>query len=270
MTVSKKKETRIMKVTMYAEEFEKYDKGITHSDSGLRNENGRLSALPDIEPVIDEDLPYREVVRTETVYVETESVDNSLGAKIGHAVADIVVDVLSDPEIQEGLANLGKAFWYYKVKPRINNAIQWMKSDKKFETKASRLVASSKPSAGTSYEIDVVDQVQGKITVSGEEAAKLVEAVREEAKRLSAMIYLLSNIAVKDEKTHEEYVLEQAYIKQLVSNEARNTMEMLVANRQLLDEGTAICFSDFLNGYVRHGEQRIAISVSSCGDVKNI
>ena len=122
----------------------------------------------------------------------------------------------------------------------------------------------------TSYEIDVVDQVRGKITVSGEEAAKLVEEVREEAKRLSAMIYLLSNITIKDEKTHEEYVLEQAYIKQLVSNEARNTMEMLVANRQLLDESTAICFSDFLNGYVRHGEQRIAISISSYGDVKNI
>ena len=257
-----KKETRIMKVTMDADEFEKYDKGITHSDSGLRNDNGRLSALPDIAPVTDEDLPRREVVRVETAYVETAPVDSSLVAKIGHTVAEIVVDIFSDPEIQEGLAKLGKAFWYYRVKPRINNAIQWMKGDKKFETKASRLVASSEPSAETSYEVEIVDQVRGKITVSGEEAAKLVGAVREEAKRLSAMIYLLSNITVKDEKTQEEYVIEQAYIKQLVSDEARNTMEMLVANRQLLDEGMAICFSDFLNGYVRHGEQCIEIPVN--------
>ena len=82
-----------------------------------------------------------------------------------------------------------------------------MKGDKKFETKASRLVASSEPSAETSYEVEIVEQVRGKITVSGEEAAKLVGAVREEAKRLSAMIYLLSNITVKDEKTQEEYVI---------------------------------------------------------------
>ena len=42
------------------------------------------------------------------------------------------------------------------------------------------------------------------------------------------MIYLLSNIIVKDDKTQEEYVIEQAYIKQLVSEESRNTMEMLI------------------------------------------
>lgn len=264
-----KKETRIMRVTVDADEFEKYDKGITHSDSGLRNENGRLSALPDIAPVTAADLPHREVIRTKTVYVGNESTNNSFGTKFGQAIADVVVDVLSDPEIQEGLANLGKAFWYHKVKPRISNAIQWMKSDKKFETKASRLIESSKLNSETSYEVEIVDQVQGKITVSGEEAAKLVSVVCEEAKRLSAMIYLLSNITVKDDKAQEEYMIEQAYIKQLMSDESRNTMEMLIANRQLLDEGTAICFSDFLNGYVRHGEQRIPILISSGGNVDN-
>ena len=79
----------------------------------------------------------------------------------------------------------------------------------------------------------------------------------------------ISNITVKDDKTREEYVFEQAFIKQLVSDESRNTMEMLVANRELLDEETAVCFSDFLNGYVYHGEERISISVSSYGDKEN-
>lgn len=67
-----KKETRIMKVTLDADEFEKFDQGITHSDNGLRNEKGRLSTLPDIAEVTDDDLPYKEIVRTETVYVERE------------------------------------------------------------------------------------------------------------------------------------------------------------------------------------------------------
>ena len=59
----KKKVTRIMKVTLDEDEFEKYDKGLTHSDSGLRNESGRLSALPDIAPVSEDDLPRRFVHR---------------------------------------------------------------------------------------------------------------------------------------------------------------------------------------------------------------
>ena len=73
-----KKETRIMKVTLDADEFKKFDQGITHSDSGLRNEKGRLSALPDIASVSDADLPQREIVRTETVYVEREQTNDSL------------------------------------------------------------------------------------------------------------------------------------------------------------------------------------------------
>ena len=40
----KKQVTRTMKVTMDEDEFEKYDKGITHSDKGLRDEKGKLSA----------------------------------------------------------------------------------------------------------------------------------------------------------------------------------------------------------------------------------
>ena len=141
----KNKETRIMKVTMDAEEFEKYDSGKTRSNHGIRNSKGRLSALPDIEPVTDEDLPEREVVKTETIYIESEKQEsNSIGTMVGEALANIIVDVISDPEVQEGLAKLGKAFWYCKVKPRIEKTVQWIKSDKKFQTKASQLSTKSK------------------------------------------------------------------------------------------------------------------------------
>lgn len=263
-----KKETRIMKVTMDKEEFEKYDKGITHSDSGLRNDKGRLSALPDIEPISEDDLPEREIVRQETVtvYVEKAPERENIGTVIGHVVADVFIDVLSDPEVQEGLAKLGKAFWYHKVKPQLESAIQWVKSDKKFEIKASRLIESKTPQTDVTYELEVMDKDQRKTTVSGAEAEKLVEMMREEARRLSAMIYLLSNITVKDEKTQDEYVLEQAYIKQLLSEESRNTMKTLLSNEKLLDADTAMCFSDFLNGYIRRADQRIALPVSEAAD----
>lgn len=256
-----KKETRIMKVTMDKEEFEKYDKGIIHSDSGLRNDKGRLSVLPDIEPISEADLPEREIVRQETVYVKKVPERESIGTVISHAVADIFIEVLSDPEVQEGLAKLGKAFWYHKVKPQLEGAVQWVKSDKKFETKAFRCIESNPPQTDVTYELEVVDKDQKKITVSGAEAKKLVAMMREEAKRLSAMIYLLSNITVKDKKTQDEYVIEQTYIKQLLSEESTSTMKTLVAHRQLLDESTVLCFDDWLAGYVRNGEQLVPIPI---------
>lgn len=51
-----------------------------------------------------------------------------------------------------------------------------------------------------------------------------------------------------------------------MSDESRDAMEMLLANKQLLDEGAALCFSDFLSGYIRNGKQRIAIPVNSSGN----
>ena len=256
------KETRIMKVTMDAEDFKNYDQGNTHSNHGVRNSKGQLSALPDIEPVTDEDLPEREVIKKETVYIDSERQEtNSIGTIVGEAIASIIVDIISDPEIQKGIAELGKTFWYHKVKPRIDKTIHRIKSDNKPQTKAPLPFSNNKSVSNTKYKVENNNEQCGKITISKEEAAKLIEATKEEARRLAAMIYLLSNISIKDTKTEDEYILEQAYIKQLLSDESMNTMRNLVENKQLLDKQTVICFTDFLNGYIRNGEKIIAIPI---------
>lgn len=72
MAEEKKKITRVMRVTMDEDEFDKYDRGETHSNSGLRNKTGRLSALPDIAPIEEEDLPQREIVVYQDRYFEPE------------------------------------------------------------------------------------------------------------------------------------------------------------------------------------------------------
>lgn len=261
-----KKESRIMRVTMDSEEFEKYDKGITHSNRGLRNKDGRLSALPDISPISDDDTFYLKTPHQETLYTVEKSEVNSVGATICYALIEVIADVINDPEIQKDLAKLGKSFWYYKVKPKINKAIHRLKIDKKFKTKASPFVDYSVTKSDVRYELEVIDKSHKKIIISGENAAQLVGMIREEARRLSAMIYLLSNITVKDDKSQEECMIEQEYIKQLVSSESKSTMEMLVANRNLLDKESVICFSDFLSGYIRHENQRISIPAI---DIKN-
>ena len=68
MAKRKKQETRIMRVTMDKDEFSKFDIGETHSNKGLRSKEGKLSALPDIAPVSESDLPQKTVYRTR--YVE--------------------------------------------------------------------------------------------------------------------------------------------------------------------------------------------------------
>lgn len=265
MAAPKKKVTRIMKVTLDEDEFEKYDSGITHSDNGLRNEQGQLSALPDIAPISEDDLPYREVVKRETVYIDRaeEKTRSSTGSIIGDAVIEILDGIFSDPEIQAQLAELGRVLWKHKVKPRITDVIHWLKSDKKFEIKAKQLVEDPPPKAEIAYQVEVVNTDQEKIIVSGEQAAELVSRMQEKARELSAMIYLLSVVCVKDEKTDAEYMLEKTYIQQLVSDEATTTMRQLMVHRKLLDEGTVVCFSDFLNGYIRTGNSRIPIPVES-------
>lgn len=42
-------------VTLPKEEYEKYKRGEIHSDKGLRGDDGRLRALPDIEEIEDGD-----------------------------------------------------------------------------------------------------------------------------------------------------------------------------------------------------------------------
>ena len=264
MAQQKKRVTRIMRVTLDEDEFEKYDRGITHSDNGLRNEQGQLSALPDIAPISEEDLPSREAIKCDTVYAEREDTkSHSTGSIIGDAVIEVLDGIFSDPEIRAQLAELGRIFWQYKVKPRITDAIHWLKSNKKFEIKAKQLVAAPAPKEEIAYRLEVTNADQEKFIVSGEEAAKLVCKMQDKARELSAMIYLLSHICIKDDKTETEYMLEQTYIQQLVSNETKNTMRQLMTHKQILDEDTVVCFSDFLNGYIRNGDKRIPLPVGN-------
>ena len=262
---SKKKETRIMKVTMDADEFEKFDKGETHSDKGVRNDCGKLSALPDIAPVSESDLPQRTVVRTQKVYVKSK------GPKLGQmimqevkcAIADVAYDAIADPHKRAILIGRAKYFWCEYVKPLFETE---RKDEPKYRTKAEQILAQRQPQTEKAYQVETVNENQERIIVTGEQAEKLVGAMRQKAKELSAMIYLLSNICVKDEKTDSEYILEEAYVKQLLSEESTSTMKTLVAHRQLLDESTALCFDDWLAGYVRSGEQLVPIPIHTHSD----
>lgn len=272
MTEKKKKETRVMRVTMDVDEFDKYDRGETHSDSGLRNEAGRLSALPDIAPIEESDLPEREVVVYQDRYLEPE--EPSIGQKIAVGAINIAADILQDPEIQESLRMLASAFWRYKVKPEIKRTISKMKGESTSQTEAEKLIVKRRVayqnavSQFNAMHVNVADfdnESTVSFIVNEEQAQMILNETRKKAKELSAMIYLLSNLCIKDEKSNEERFIEQTYIKQLVSEEASTTMRLLIENKQLnlIDEETLISFDDFLNGHVRNGEKLIPIPIQT-------
>lgn len=275
MAGEKKKVTRVMRVTMDEEEFDKYDRGETHSDSGLRNKSGRLSALPDIAPIEEEDLPQREVVVYQDKYLEPER--PNVGQRIAEGAVNVFVDVLSDPEVQESLHMLASALWHYKVKPGIKKTIRKIKAEDKLKTKVDKIVESEQAKSNTTVAQSEATEIDESaptmysnepLVVNEEQAELIVAEARKKAKELSAMIYLLSNLCIKDEKSNEECIIEQSYIKQLVSEEATNTMRLLTENRQLqlIDDETALSFTDFLNGYVRNGEQLVPIPIHTHSD----
>lgn len=268
MAGEKKKVTRVMRVTMDEEEFDKFDRGETHSDSGLRNEAGRLSALPDIAPVEETDLPERKVVVYQDRYLGQD--ETTIGQKLAAGVAQTVVEILCNPEVQEAFCMLVSTFWHYKAMPKIQGIISKMNGENQPYAKAERILEKEHTKAQNVVDHQEISQLEEAIPndensanfiVNEEQAQMLVTEARKKAKELSAMIFLLSNLCIKDEKSDEERVIEQSYIKRLVSEEAHTTMKLLIENRQLdiVDEETVRSFDIFLKGYLRNGEQLIPV-----------
>ncbi len=271
--LSKKKEcsnleTRTMNVTMSQDDFKKLDSGELRSNHGLRDSSGHIKASLDISYISENELSQREAVRTETVYKESP-VSSPMAQALVRATGatmEIWGDILSDPEVKKSVSDLIHVLWHYKVQPKIQDTIDRIKgisqpqpplSEQVFQTKAEQILSSQTivpDSKDTSFE---------PIPVTNEQAAFLLAKTKESASELTRLIYLLSNIVVKDDVTAEEYSLEQSYIKELLSEFSVSTMTFLLQNRQLgiIDDKTALLFSDVLEGYVSAGQQRISLPI---------
>ena len=254
-----------MNVTMSQDDFKKLDSGELRSNHGLRDSSGHIKASLDISYISENELSQREAVRTETIYKESPVSSPTAQALTGTTM-EILGDILSDPEVKKSISDLIHVLWHYKVQPKIQDTIDRIKgisqpqpprSEQVFQTKAEQILSSQTivpDSKDTSFE---------PIPVTNEQAAFLLAKTKESASELTRLIYLLSNIVVKDDITAEEYSLEQSYIKELLSESSVSTMTFLLRNRQLgiIDDKTALLFSDVLEGYVSDGQQRIPLSI---------
>ncbi len=265
----KKKVTRTMKVTMSEEEFRKFDQGITHSSGGIRTEDGKLSVLPDIAPLDSEEEPLNEETWDEwelelrrDEYLEQEErlrrKNERLETLSNIAESfEILAEFLAEnPEVVEGLINLG-----YKVHDFAVSSFS--KLSFRMKRLTARIMHKPVPDRSTeaACEVEIIDEQQERIPISEEQADLLLTNMRDTAKKLATMMYLWSMISIKDSKSDAEYIIEQGFVKELLSDDMHQTIETLVANRHLLDENTAQTLSDFLDGYLTYEDRRIPIPV---------
>ena len=175
-----------------------------------------------------------------------------MGEKIVIGLADIIVDILNDPEVKENLKMFAQHYWYYKIKPNFKEIVQRMR--RKGTQKSTFITTDVDENSSVKIALlcETGARKQEKIIVTKEEAEKLVYELREEARKLAAMIYIVSNLSVKDEKSDNEIEIEQSYIKQLVTEESIATMELILNNRELpiVDNKTVQVFDDFLKKHI--------------------
>ena len=251
---------------MSEEDFQKFDKGITHSDSGIRTEGGKLSTQPDISP-LDPEEEQRDVFSDRELEYECRRYDYLDRAEREQRIND-TVDALSTiadsveiiaafltehPEVVEGLIKFG-----YKARDFAVSSYTKLSSHIK-QIARNRKEKPWKRLKEVSYEVEIYNDSQERIPISEEEARYLLDDMRETARKLAAEMYLWSVISIKDEKSDTEYVMEQSLAKELLSSDVHNTIETLVANRNLLEESVAKTLSDFLDGYLTNNDRRIPI-----------
>ena len=233
------------------EEYQKYRSGKTHSNKGLRNEDGKLSSLPDIEE-LDEDLS------TQDIQVKVPSIGEQILYSVLEGLIEATKEILSDEENRKAIATLARNWWIGKALPGIrksaDNVKYFVHGVKTGETKVTTIVESKKNKENSS--IIVKNDITGnkdksqKNKVSAEEYEQQIKQVQVLAVLLADRIKKLSNSVIDENHiTEEEYIIQQHEIKELTTEDVINTIKLLVNTEGFsLDNPKKQLFSEFIVG----------------------
>ena len=95
-------ETRVMKVTMKKEAFDLFDKGELHSDSGIRDSQGKIRVHPDIEPYVENDISQDDKVLLPQK--SSTSVGQQVGSALAEVASEMIVYVITNPDVHRAVA----------------------------------------------------------------------------------------------------------------------------------------------------------------------
>lgn len=125
------------------EEYQKYKSEKTHSDKGLRTEDGKLSSLPDIEE-LDED----KINSIQGVQRKEPGFGEQIIYSVLEGVYEGTKDFLSDEDNRKVIAALAKNWWNGKALPGIKKSVESVKNIahvvKTSETKVKTIVEVKK------------------------------------------------------------------------------------------------------------------------------
>lgn len=290
-----RKVTCKMNVTFSEEEYNRFISGETHSDKGIRTNNGRLGSQPDIK-VIDEtergsdctseyDYQY-EYFRTSEKHEEYDGFAAEIAEAIVEGVREAITEILSDEENREILASMASNWWHGKVifvkkkctsfYKKVNTGTDIIRGVFSGKTKAELLLSERKEQVNTTElsmqnwsfiepaeQID--NQYQYRKTISREEAQLQIRQIRVLAVLLADKIRKLSNAYVRDyDMSPEDYLIHKKTIEKLTAQEAMNSIKLCLENESfLLDDSTARIFSEFLLGNLIVGDTLVPIENST-------
>ena len=270
MPDNREKETRQMNVTLPKEEFAKLDRGETHSNNGIRYDNGSLSAIPDIQPInnqTDNNTSRKSLAVKKPKPIESPQpivIEAPVEEKQEETLLEKTVGIAAQT-IAEQLVREEFLDWAFALaKKKAKQFWRWLNDipEPQIATSEQGLTPHNSSDLAT---IDAEDNSipDTRIDVSEETAFNIIEYAKYHARELAKTVHLLQNICIKDEITGEERVLRDHYIQELIEDEARQSMEFLSGQDALLDEGTRTAFADFLNGYIRNGDRLIPIPLKT-------
>lgn len=289
--------TRKMDVTFKNKnEYEKFINGETHSDKGIRNNNGRLGSQPDIKVInesstdsesISEYDYQQEYRRTSEKYEEDDGFATELIKDIIYGlvkgVGDIIIETLSDKEKREILASMAGNWWHGKVVvgakktwssiiEKFSNGTEIIKSGFSGKIKAEQLLSeinerakTTELSAANSTFVEPVEDIEDKSqyreSISLEEAEQQFEQIKVLAILLADKIKNLSNSYIREcDMSPEDYLIRKNTIKELTTQEVMNSIKLLLENDSFfLDNSTSRIFSEFLAGNLIVGDRLVPI-----------
>lgn len=108
------------------EEYQKFKSGKTHSQKGLGTEDGKLSSLPDIEEIEEEEYYYG----SEPVTLASQNemgVSEQIMYVILEGLYEDVREILSDEQKRQVIAALAKKLVEWKICSKDKERVEWYK-----------------------------------------------------------------------------------------------------------------------------------------------
>lgn len=235
-------------VTLKKDEYEKYKSGKIKSNKGLRDNEGKLSSIPDFEEIQEEDFGY-----SKENMIGIEPRERGWKEVMVEAVVVPILEAATEKAVEVVVDNAIKAVsyvWNNAIVPNVKKGTKALstkaKAMKEERQEKKQEVVASKQTIVVKKHINNTEKV---VEHTPEEIDMILQNMRNAAMYIAAGIRELSNTVVVDLENPEKAIEFQKNIARLSSDEAMSVINYMLEdkNRELLDEASRRLFEEFRN-----------------------